>query len=71
MWIETSDCIPIADGDYRVITANGRETLMSYTKEGGWNTFITHDGQLIGHDISDFVIMWFNPSIKFKKHFNL
>lgn len=67
MWIETIDCIPIADGDYRVITANGRETSMSYTKEGGWNTFKTHDGRLIGQDISDFVLMWYNPAVPEKK----
>ena len=71
MWIDNKDCTPIADGDYRVRTLNDRETCMSYTRKGGWNTFYTHDGRLVGYDISDFVKEWLNPSVKKdnKKHF--
>ena len=67
MWIKANDCTPIADGDYRVITKNDRKTTMSYTRKGGWNTFITAGGNLVGQDISDFVIKWDNPLVSRKK----
>lgn len=38
MWIDTIDCVPIADGEYWVQTVYGKITTMTYTYEGGWNT---------------------------------
>ena len=67
MWIDANDCIPLFDGDYRVKTANGKETTMSWTHDGGWNTFISEGGHLIGEDISDFVVKWDNPLVSRKK----
>ena len=67
MWISANECTPIADGDYKVKTMDNRESIMSYTRDGGWNTFYTHDGHLIGYDISDFVIRWDNPLVSRKK----
>lgn len=66
MWIDAKDCTPLADGDYKVKTKNNRSVLMTYTREGGWNTFYTESGKLVGEDISEFVISWFNPAIKEK-----
>ena len=67
MWIDVNDCTPIADGDYRVRTKNNRNVMMPYTCEGGWNTFYTASGKLVGEDISDFVIKWDNPLVSRKK----
>ncbi len=66
MWIDADECTPLADGDYKVTTKNNREVLMPYTREGGWNTFYTKSGKLVGEDISEFVIRWFNPAIREK-----
>lgn len=64
MWVKASECNPLEDGFYAVKTVTGRRTVMSYTREGGWNTFYTEDGHLIGYDISDYVSRWKNPLIK-------
>ena len=46
MWIDTRNCVPIADGYYLVQTVFGQITGMNYTHEGGWNTRYTTDGEL-------------------------
>ena len=61
MWIY--DCNPLADGFYNIKTVTGRKTIMQYTREGGWNTFYTDSGHLVGEDISDYVAAWFNPLV--------
>lgn len=38
MWVDTRECVPIADGTYYVQTVYGDVTAMQYTYEGGWNT---------------------------------
>lgn len=44
MWIDTIDCVPIADGEYWVQTVYGDVSTMSYTYEFGWNTSYRDDG---------------------------
>lgn len=38
MWIDTRECVPLADGEYIVQTVYGDVKPMNYTHEGGWNT---------------------------------
>lgn len=45
MWIDTRDCVPIADGSYWVQTVYGDVTPMSYTYEYGWNTSYGDNGE--------------------------
>lgn len=61
MWIDIRDCSPLEDGFYNIMTVTGRRTIMQYTRKGGWNTFYTESGHLIGDDISDYVKAWYNP----------
>lgn len=67
MWVKASECNPLADGFYAIKTITGRRTVMQYTREGGWNTFYTESGHLVGGDISDYVGWWKNPTIKEEK----
>lgn len=38
MWVDSTDCVPIADGQYWVQTVYGDVKSLEYTYEGGWNT---------------------------------
>ena len=60
MWIDTRDCVPLTDGEYSVQTVYGDVCVMSYTREGGWNTHY-EDGKLITKNaIRDmYVARWF------------
>ena len=62
MWIKTTDCEPLEDGEYMVQTRYGRVTSMLYTFKGGWNTHYTTDGKLKTKDKieSDYIIRWFD-----------
>lgn len=46
MWIDTRECVPLADGEYYVQTVYGGVKTMYYTYEGGWNTHRDPDGTL-------------------------
>lgn len=61
MWIDTRDCVPLADGEYIVQTVCGRISYMHYTSAGGWNTHTDTDGNLHTEDvITDlYVARWF------------
>ena len=37
-WVDTRNCVPLADGYYLVQTVYGGITGLNYTHEGGWNT---------------------------------
>ena len=60
MWVDTNDCMPIADGEYWVQTVYGDVKTLAYTYEGGWNTHYEEDGKL--HDkyaMNDgYVVRW-------------
>lgn len=43
-WIDTRDCVPIADGYYLVQTVFGELLGLPYTLDGGWNTRQYSDG---------------------------
>lgn len=51
MWIDTRDCVPLADGEYYTQTVCGRVGSMTYTTEGGWNTYRDADGKLVGRGL--------------------
>ena len=46
MWIDTRNCVPLADGFYLVQTVYGAITGYDYTHEGGWNTRYDYKGNL-------------------------
>ena len=46
MWIDSKECVPIADGFYLVQTVYGQITGYTYTLEGGWNTIYDTHGVL-------------------------
>ena len=60
MWIDTRDCVPLADGTYVVQTVYSAVTSMFYTTEGGWNTHRDSDGNLSTESaIADgYVVRW-------------
>ena len=62
MWIDTRDCVPLADGAYTVQTVYGYVTPMNYTTEGGWNTHRTAEGVLSNENaIEDaYVVRWYD-----------
>jgi len=62
MWIKTTDCEPLEDGEYMVQTRYGRVTSMLYTFKGGWNTYYTLDGELktMNKKESDYIVRWFD-----------
>ena len=45
-WVDTIDCVPLADGDYIVQTVFGSTGTMMYTLKGGWNTYYDNKGIL-------------------------
>lgn len=46
MWIDTRDCVPIADGYYLTQTVFGELVGLNYTLQGGWNTQYDRHGLL-------------------------
>ena len=62
MWIKTSDCEPLKDGEYMVQTRYGSVVAMLYTFKGGWNTRYTTDGELKTENRieSDYIVRWFD-----------
>lgn len=61
MWIDTRECVPIADGKYIVQTVMGNVTPMMYTLKGGWNSFYKSDGTLVGEGETDpyYIVRWY------------
>lgn len=62
MWIDTRDCIPLADGYYLAQTVYGEVTGFSYTLKGGWNTRYDHHGVLQADSAVEntYVARWFD-----------
>lgn len=60
MWIDTRECVPLADGAYYVQTVYGDVKTMSYTHEGGWNTHREPENVLYAENaINDgYVVRW-------------
>ena len=60
MWIDTRECVPLADGEYYVQTVYGGVKTMYYTYEGGWNTHRDSDGALYKENAIDdgYVARW-------------
>ena len=60
MWIDTRDCVPLADGEYMVQTVYSRVTGMNYTHEAGWNTHRDEDGTLHKENAMNdgYVVRW-------------
>lgn len=46
MWIDRRKCEPMVDGTYLVQMTAGYLTGLDYTRDGGWNTHYTSDGEL-------------------------
>lgn len=61
MWIDTRECIPLADGEYMVQTVSGDVTLMNYTFKAGWNTHYDKNGVLYSDKAieNEWVARWF------------
>ena len=64
MWIDTRDCVPLADGEYIVQTVYGRITSINYTHKGGWNTHYDSDGNLYDDKAMDslYIARWHDIS---------
>lgn len=61
MWIDMKDCVPLADGEYLVQTVFGAVTPMTYTTEGGWNTYKDDEGLHNDRAIGEtYVARWYN-----------
>ena len=61
MWIDTRNCVPLADGYYLVQTVFGRITGMNYTHEGGWNTSYHSDGLYADSAVEDtYIARWYD-----------
>lgn len=59
MWIDTRKRMPTVDGTYIVQVATGDVSIMMYTVEGRWNTYICNDGTLCGKGLEDeYVVRW-------------
>ena len=66
MWIDTRDCVPLTDGNFMAQTVYGRVTTMTYTPDGGWNTYYDEDGTIHKEytaeekaDWDKYVVRWF------------
>lgn len=46
MWLDTRECIPLADGEYVVQTVFGSVQALQYTHKAGWNTYYDCKGVL-------------------------
>lgn len=65
MWIDTRDCVPLADGEYYTQNVLGRIMPMNYTSEGGWNTYRDEDGTLRGSGLISgdlYIARWYKIS---------
>lgn len=64
MWIDTRECVPLADGEYMVQTVYGRVTAINYTHKAGWNTHYDTDGVLHDDKAMDnlYVVRWHSVS---------
>lgn len=63
MWIDTREREPEKNGDYIVQLVTGKEDILSFTTEAGWNTFFSIDGLLRGSALSKgYVARWFEAS---------
>ena len=60
-WVDTTDCVPLADGIYVVQTVFDSISVMMYTLKGGWNTYYDNNGILQDKDSmpDGYVARWY------------
>lgn len=58
MWIDCKERQPDKDGTYTVQMTYNRIQSMSYTVEGGWNTFRNRHNAVDGTNLDDMVYRW-------------
>lgn len=53
-WVDTREREPLIAGEYMAQTVYGRVTTITYTPEGGWNTYYESDGTPSNDGITKF-----------------
>ena len=58
-WTLCKEGLPAQNGDYIVAKRVGKVDIMSYTTDGGWNTFVQADGTVYTDNVlNEEIVAW-------------